>query len=203
MTERPILFSAPMVRAILEGRKTCTRRVLKPQPSIQATKIGPCRFTNSGLSEWTGETSCMCAEVKIPQQIGDKLWVREAWRVETGDRNHVAPRDLPSDTKILFDADADWKNNTRVGKLRPSMFMCRWMSRITLRVTSIKIERLRDISEADARAEGAWHWKDTWDQAQVIDDARDAFCHLWESINGPGSWDANPWVAAIGFEVVK
>jgi len=197
MTERPIIFSAPMVRAILDGRKTQTRRVLKPQP-VQAA--GP--FSD-----------VLIGGDRHPYRVGDTLWVREAFALG----HYYDDEDKPigdlrpfyaatMDVGRWYDPDADqWRDRPR---WRPSIHMPRWASRITLRVTDVRVERLQDISEQDAIAEGVlvgqlpgcFHsgigrldveWRST---------APHAFEHLWESINGPGTWDANPWVAAISFE---
>jgi hypothetical protein len=122
-----------------------------------------------------------------------RLWVREAWRTEAR-YDAMPPRDVPESAIVSYEADYDREPNDGCrGRYRPGMFLPRWASRITLRVTAVKVERLQDISEDDAIAEGC-----------VPDDrigpARFIFETLWASIHGPGSWDANPWVAALTFE---
>lgn len=212
MTEHPILFSGPMVRAILDGRKTQTRRVIKPQPPKEATSAGNYFTGTEGQTKkWTWLTGdprdCDTWEsiddFELPHFIGDRLWVRESgW-----ERPYVSERDLRdgADTwpKFAYDADdqyeVQWLKEARY-KRRPSIHMPRWASRITIEVTGVKVERLQDISEADAQAEGCIHHHDpSGDGMDVIE----AFSYLWQSINGPGSWDQNPWVAAYTFRRVK
>jgi hypothetical protein len=196
MAEKPILFSGPMVRAILEGRKTQTRRVLKPQPRSPALSDGywydadaPGRFDD-------GERAI------VAYLSGQRLWVREAWRVYC-EFDRMPPRDIPTGSHIQYIADnpiSPW-----LSRYRPPMFMPRWASRITLEVSDVKVERLQDISEADAIAEGALlPW--TGSPGTACDDTRDArseFAALWNSINGHGAWDDNPWVAAYSFRRIK
>lgn len=197
--EKPILFSAPMVRAILDGRKTMTRRVVKPQPEYfkqyphwrwkPSSKFGPFAIDHGDNPSIFGKY--------IP---GDVLWVRETW--------HPSAR-LGTEYEIEYRADearrtvdAGWEGPTpqidaAIGKgWRPSIFMPRWASRITLEITEVRVERLQEITEADARSEGADiigpdgdHW----------DCYRDAFTYLWGKINGEGSWESNPWVWALSF----
>jgi hypothetical protein len=170
MSERPILFNAPMVRAILNGSKTQTRRVAIPKRSIEP----------------------MTDECPYGQR-GDRLWVREAWTVNlTGDPKHGGPGTVP-----IYRAE----HPHAADRWRPSIHMPRWASRITLEITAVRVERLRNISEADARAEGV-----TRPVPMLDDDPStyvDAFGDLWASINGPGSWDANPWVWVIEFRRVE
>lgn len=186
MADRPILFSAPMIRAILEGRKSATRRVLKsgwaPENRIASLPDGP----NKGLRV-------------IPYATGDMLWVREAfsysWAVKDDpERRHYMPCWYWADGNPI---DGDWS------KPKPSIHMPRWASRITLRVTAVKVERLQDISEEDAKAEGCEEGYCTVDGIAEGWSAKSDFQRLWESIHGPGAWEANPWVAAISFERVK
>lgn len=208
MSERPILFSAPMVRAILAGHKTQTRRVLKRQPSA-GIRVSP--FSPSGLEDGHGRG------LSLPFYIGDTLWVREPWRAHA-EHEHRQPHNIPPSSPVQYLADeplSPWLSRTRT-----SSHMPRWASRIDLRVTGARIERLQDISEDEAMAEGIVSWHDDGRRphehigaVQCPDlrrdllssywgSAREAFRVLWEDINGPGSWDANPWVAAITFERV-
>jgi hypothetical protein len=175
MKERGILFSAPMVRALLDGSKTQTRRILKPNPNATETR------TPAGMVP-------LCPYGKV----GDRLWVREAWRT-VAEADALPPRDLAPAHRLWFEANSD--NQPGFGRLRPGMFMPRWASRITLEITGVRVERLQDISEADALAEGcaAKH------TADAEYNARKAYAVLWESINGGGSWDANPWVWVVEF----
>ena len=184
MKERPILFSAAMVRAILSNTKTQTRRVVKPQPTeLQSETGGPC-------------AGCGAVVNSRHRVGGTRLWVRETWAAPHA-YDHLPPRLIPQDARIHYAATED-----RGGLLwRPSIHMPRWASRITLEVTSVRVERLQDISEADALAEGV-----TEDGSLVTDLAGNdrggafaAFATLWEVINGADSWDDNPWVWAIEF----
>ncbi len=245
MKERPILFSGPMVRAILEGRKTQTRRIIGGRFHSQPVYIEPNEATGStGLwsyVEWDGrgepghyieesfepirERLLFTCPYGVP---GDRLWVRETWNT-WGTLDHIAPNALPKDTGIAYAADMEHPAQEACGKFRPSIFMPRWASRITLEVTGVRVERLQDISEADAVAEGV----DVGQRATLPGDERrlcvacggpknthigvvkacpqrssvyssltwkGGFHFLWESINGPGSWDANPWVWVIEFK---
>ncbi len=226
MADRPIIFSAPMVRALLDGRKTQTRRVLKPQPFMRdgydsifvGSPFGPLAY--AGMLE--SGTGCVCSPRYAP---GDRLWVREAWSagrglddlspatiaercVDAGYRHPWAP--------ILYEADGSWINCERGeegGKLRPSIHMPRWASRLTLLVTDVRVQRLQDISEADAVAEGC-AWSDVLKGftacPQLGDNrffsrrsARSSFEQLWGAVHDPATWNTNPWVAAVTFTVER
>lgn len=196
MSDRSILFSAPMVDALLAGRKTQTRRVLK--------LTGYRRFSEFGPSDTPGydwhfrrEDGCWCDfrhdHLPVHYKVGDRLWVREAWRT-----SKVADELKPSQmvgggyTPVWYENDRD--NCDVHGRYRHARHMPKWASRLTLTVTDVRVERLQDISEAGAIAEG-------WPAGLVfpIDWYRD----LWDSINGEGAWDANPWIAAISFSVIR
>ena len=207
--ERPILFSAPMVRAILSGTKTQTRRVVKLNRHYQIEErddgsLWPWMYDDDRASD-----SWLACPYGKP---GDRLWVREAWRTER-DFDHLPPRDLdPTMTATPVQYEAGPHADVLDGKLRPSMFMPRWASRITLEVTAVRVERLQDISEADAIAEGGtetmrgwWtheglQWNDPGPNHRFGATPIDSYRVLWESINGPNSWGANPWVWAINFK---
>lgn len=187
MKERPIIFSGPMVRAILDGRKTMTRRVVKPQPETA------CMISDS--------TASLCYPGmlwrKCPYGVpGDLLWVRETWATTEQAGVH------PSDAELLYRAtDPDWV--TWDGwRWSPSIFMPRWASRLTLRIMSVSVERVQEIPEADARAEG---FKDVVGKYARGDEARIWFAGRWDAINAASGhgWDANPWVWVVGFEVVR
>ena len=172
--ERPILFSGPMVRAILEGRKTQTRRVVRlPKDASPYAELhhidllGNAVFTDGSV-------------VRAFAQAGTRLWVRETWS-GTG-----------MDVVYKSDDLSSWR---QLSPWRPSIHMPRWASRITLEVTGVRVERLQDISEEDAKAEGVT-LKGT---SRYDGEARDAFESLWCSINGAESWDANPWVWCVSF----
>ena len=201
MKERPILFSAPMVRALLAGTKTQTRRIIKPQHLAFFNQDAAAM-----LSDWN--------ERPLPYgKPGDRLWVRETWRAELT-WNTTKPSEIPDEAALWYAADDQQRNNGRgtkfKGKLRSSIHMPRAASRITLEITSVRVERLQEISIEDAKAEGAWGPDDSIVQ-KVADyfgtdifsaNPRKAFQMLWESINGPDSWAANPWVWAIEFRRV-
>lgn len=195
MTERPILFSAPMVRAILKGRKTQTRRVLKPQPS---KPFGG--FFCDGMKWWTGDslTGEVIESLRIPYAVADRLWVREAFSGPWTSRD-MPPSRWSEHAWIWYWADGsppdgDWT------KPKPSIHMPRRFSRITLEVTEVRVQQLQDISDEDAQAEGCIHHHDPAGDGQNI---IEQFSYLWQSIHGSGSWVANPWVAAITFRRVE
>lgn len=221
MKEHPILFSAPMVRAILEGRKTQTRRVLKPQPTEDhGTQFSVGEFYTIfvarngdempgeevfGVTNYDGDYA---APLIAP---GDRLWVRETWRYarEPHCRCPQASMADPCDRwkagegcesvkgKVLYRADGE----IATGRWRPSIHMPRWASRITLEVTGVKVERLQDISAADVIAEGVCT-RDGYPIREVVAGPHEPFAVLWEIINGPGAWEQNPWVAAYTFKVL-
>jgi hypothetical protein len=208
--ERPILFSGPMVRAILSGAKTQTRRIVKPQPKHDQFEL--CNFAKSkvardgtsypaederfGICDVDGEWSIECRH----GQSGDRLWVRETFFCVTGEPG-------PIDCRYQADyAIGDFK-----GLWKPSIHMPRWASRITLEITGVRVERLNEISEADAMAEGIhkfhslelYGYDPNGTPGQMVGGtAIEAYALLWESINGPGSWAANPWVWVIEFAKV-
>ena len=209
MTEHPILFSAPMVRAFLADRKTQTRRLLKPQPGGFP---GPCLYGPSGLGVWTGDPNkgssfCTCVPIPLRWKRGDTLWVREAhYLTDNGDYEQVVYAADDDGVRAHFLAldglPRDFSSVVLAGhkKLRPSIHMPRWASRITLLVTDVRVQRLQDISEDDARAEGVEQETCGLRTESERDWGRCKFGDLWESINGAGWWNANPWVAAITFE---
>lgn len=212
MKEHPILFTDPMVRAILSGAKTQTRRVVKPQPVPGGIGyFGPgIPFIRTGSSD-----------VRCPYgQPGDRLWVREAFALSVIDPDGPSPEDDPENYDVIYRADPElpgggWTDSG--GKeipppWKPSIHMPRWACRLELGIAGIRVERLNDISEADAKAEGAQPLCIASDisaaEIALLDlpmferdnPYRNGFSTLWESINGPGSWDANPWVWVIEFK---
>ncbi|SHL40894.1 hypothetical protein SAMN05216428_102310 [Nitrosospira sp. Nsp11] len=215
MKERPILFSAPMVQALLDGRKTQTRRVVKlrGKDGVQATHDcwryletdsltgNQADRRNGGMHLWQHRTDiARLIEERCPYgQPGDRLWVRETHLRATADEIH-------------FRADGDFPEGAAkmLGGWRPSIFMPRKFSRILLEITAVRAERLQDISEADCYAEGVEHdhseidhiyWVgDYFGEIQTLESAVACYKILWETINGAGSWDANPFVWAIEFK---
>lgn len=206
--ERPILFSTPMVRAILDGSKTQTRRVVKPwEPNYptSAPKALPTDF--SMLPDGTPfRAACPYG------QPGDRLWVRETFQGPMWEEGTWDPdTDYHKPEFCEYRADGgpmpeyvDFEDNLHQG-WKPSIHMPRWASRITLEVTGVRVERLQDISARDAIAEGvkptsdgAFHIEE--DQYRAPDPA-ECYARLWEAINGPGSWDANRWVWVVEFNL--
>ena len=210
MKYRPILFSTPMVRALLAGTKTQTRRIVKPQPLWVADPSVPFRTPDADPK---GIIRCPYG------QPGDRLWVRETWRAHKA-FDIAAPNELPKIDGLHYEADEKprfWD----YGKLRPSIHMPRWVSRITLEITGVRCERLHEISEADAINEGIevcgvggwrnylWHgepdapaktvegWPHQFSNYHL--DPVGSYSSLWERINGPNSWAANPWVWVVSF----
>lgn len=192
MKERPILFSAPMVRAILAGTKTQTRRIVKKQFAGTARIVGDCvAFIDNGRRAGPDQ--------RCPYgQPGDRLWVRETWA--SNSRGDI----------LYYRADcqqrgADWVmslgegSELCIGRWQPSIHMPRWASRITLEITGVRVERLQDISEQDAMAEGAEPYRLPCRPQREALRHVDGFHTLWESINGPGSWERNPLVRVVEF----
>ncbi|KFJ12764.1 hypothetical protein DR66_4065 [Delftia acidovorans] len=216
MKERPILFSAPMVRALLAGTKTQTRRAAKVESTLGIDSILAPRHAGSHAATYLLPDQAAEAAACCPYgQPGDRLWVREAFRFP-GSLGHLSPsvcgdRALDAGYRTpwaptQFEADGsrtgEWRGfdtppeKTKPGKLRPGIHMPRWASRITLRITGVRVERLQDISEADALAEGVPHSLNLPGGRF----ARENFEHLWWTINGDGSWESNPWVWVVEFE---
>lgn len=199
MSERPIIFSAPMVRAILDGRKTQTRRICKPIMAWEKQHVREARFWNGGWHEFFIGADIPYAELVCRHgRRGDRLWVRENFAFVGG-----------GDPGLLL-CQADWQETAKLHKCdnadkpprwKPSIHMPRWASRITLEITGIRVERLQDISENDAVAEGVEFWTPTVD-VDPVPSPRPAYRLLWESINGAGSWGLNPWVFVIEFKRV-
>ena len=207
--ERPILFNGQMVRAILEGRKTQTRRIINVNDAgvsdfHTVKKHGGFTLTGElepGVFQWdcgSVFTQIRCCHGKP----GDRLWVREGiyssrsgWRYDA-DQQVVDPG--LSHIKEFVAWNASQKRNHI-----PSIHMPRWASRITLEVESVRVERLQDISEGDAMAEGC-RLAAALHDCKCVEACgmsfRGGYAKLWESINGPGSWDANPWVWVITFK---
>lgn len=204
--ERPILFSAPMVRAILDGRKTVTRRVCKPQPSANAHTT--CASGNPMGAWWeTGKDINRCPH----GQPGDRLWVRETWycdHFEVMRGPYLKPDDLDigealDDGTLVYAADGLTPYEADQPIWKPSIHMPRWACRILLEITAVRVERLQDISRADIRAEGL-QCPPELASDDVSPNYRDwypaAWRELWESTGG--DWNANPWVWVVEFKRV-
>lgn len=202
--ERPILFSEPMVRALLAGSKTQTRRVAKAALLEDGSEFRDDDGWPLRYDEGTHTELRAASPYGLP---GDRLWVREAWRTVAG-ADDIPPRDLMN-VEAFTHYEADSANPAGMGKLRPGMFMPRWASRILLEVTGVRVERLQDISEADARAEGIEEranagrdparWRVYGHADRYTSDPVESYRSLWESINGAGSWDPNIWVWVVEF----
>lgn len=231
--EHPILFSAPMVRAILEDRKTVTRRAVKVQPRSKADigsyGIGQPFIRNPDVSK--ANPACPYG------QPGDRLWVREAFGLQVrhyggGTGEHIVYRATNPDAIYCKSAEG----REYPVKWKPSIHMPRHSSRILLEITAVRVQRLQDISDEQAQAEGCfftdygrkcghggngwtdvsscpapevhhprrdgWMWDKTTSSSQCLGAPRWAFANLWNSVNGPDAWDANPWVWVVEFKRV-
>ena len=182
-TERPMLFSAPMVRALLAGTKTQTRRVVKARKD-------PDYGCHMAPGEIAGdEHSARLCPYGRP---GDRLWVRETWATSALCRP-------PINDPFIYAADLGPTGVMKwAARWRPSIHMPRIASRITLEVTGVRVERLQDISRGDAMAEGC-----PFANMAAGPDPRDWYRDLWDQINGAGAWTANPWVWVVEFKRVE
>lgn len=194
--ERPIIFSGPMVRAIRDGRKTQTRRIIKPHPVDVVTFL---TRDNSPTGEYglCFHPRVVSKRMQCPYGVpGDRLWVRETWAYRYNDDG--AP---VSPTQYLYAATDSWD-----GRRVPSIHMPRCASRVLLEITDVRAQRVQEISEEDAIAEGVSCAGGIWFGAGEPREApRAAFAALWDSINAKRGfgWVVNPWVWAISFKVVE
>jgi hypothetical protein len=197
--ERPILMSAPMVRACLDGPKTQTRRIVKLPRGAQIENDAP-EWANFGDRPlwwpWIEDSEDGDGFLPCPYgQPGDRLWVRETWaHVPTEEGMGYIYR---ADGESAFDCIREGWDFT--GPWKPSIFCPRAASRITLEITGVRVERLLDITADDCRAEGHPQRAELSQEAQD-DAARDWYMDLWISLNGKASCDANPWVWVIEFK---
>lgn len=241
MRERPIIFNADMVRAVLDGRKTQTRRIIKVQP--ESNQLGLLRITDStkrndiGKYHWaesnaTGNHARSKLFACPFGAVGDHLWVKETWSVVSHafdddglmidyvpDRPAIAVHEKPFGNgyysgHAIYAADGGFTWGDDDGCVdgrscwKPSIHMPRWASRITLEITGVSVERLWDITEDDAKAEGctfeALRFKPgTREVEEMGHTAVYQFGGLWQSIYGDDSWQANPWVWVIEFKRVE
>lgn len=220
MTDRPIIFSAPMIRALLDGRKTQTRRLLPaahPQlPHHNQIRMDALAFDPAKPEAWywDGVHDRVGASYPLRYASGDRLWLREAWR-SASCYDDLAPSAMGGEEPVRYEADASWQTwgwgapLRSHGRLRQGIHMPRWASRLTLTVTDVRVQRLQDITEADALAEGVGpvvpiegrpdlQWVKVKEGVAAPDYA---FRLLWNSIHGPDAWAANPWVCALTFTV--
>lgn len=215
MTDRPLLFSAAMVRALLEGQKTQTRRVLKPIHGIGDPK----NLAEEGVGDYSGQHNdpkswgwpCFedggDASLDLWPELsgykkGDRLWVKETW-LTCPSYDNVKPTLLSKDVPLHYLADDLfflWNDRDAEchGKNRVSIHMPRWASRLTLYVTEVRVQRLQDINRGDAMAEGC-----PSPNMAAGPDPRDWYRDLWNQLNGEGAWERNPWVVAITFTVLQ
>lgn len=219
--DKPILFSAPMVRALLDGRKMQTRRLLKSEPTELID--GFHKDLISGVEYYSIDHSTghfVLPAKAVAFRPGDRLWCREAWRT-TGAFEDLAPSVMNgSAIRIRYEADGfiDERgksfNHFHPGRLRASIHMPRWASRLTLVVNDVRVERLKEISRDDAIAEGLMKVPAPqlavemgcnygFDGSNLYGSPISAYAALWDHINGPGAWAANPWVAVYSFDVIQ
>jgi hypothetical protein len=190
MKSRPIMFSTPMVEALLRGTKTQTRRIIKTQPV--ESEFGKVLYKNRELTLNSLKNYCPYGEP------GDELWVKETYQIIEGNR-------------YIYKADPlIWS-----GKWKPSLFMPKTASRITLKITQVRVEKLFDISMLDADREGVFNierddpdscchnYTDYLNKYCCYDSPIDSFHSLWQSINGTKSWKTNPWLWVLNFEIIK
>lgn len=227
MKERPILFQGAMVRAILKGSKTQTRRIVKPAPPSNTVAMGRWQDPGPEPAYWAfmrdgpaepdhpfGGAELHGEPWRCPYgQPGDRLWVRETWaivpRTAYARSDGVQQTLRPDDDHDAVIYRAGWDRSDSGFRWRPSIHMPRWASRITLEITGVRVERLQDISEADAIAEGIEPDVQPGDSVPLWRNYRTgnttaspaySYESLWESINGPGSWDDNPFVWVVEFK---
>ena len=203
MTERPIPFRDWEVRAILAGSKTQTRRVMKPAKAKRPKR-------------WLIDDAAVNGLVCPYGAPGDLLWVREAcWAESVGEGGDGVRYAADHAWRIIentqeaseawcqliqYGGDDGHDNQSNIGRRVPSIHMPRWASRITLRITDVRVQRLQDISEGDARAAG---WPGPFTETGFpIASPLAWFANVWTNINGSGAWDDNPWVWALSFERV-
>ena len=202
MKERPILFSAQMVRAILDGRKTQTRRIVnKPIPvghKFHGWIIESTDKKRDGCAAWSIGDDALAYDLIVAKcpygKPGDRLWVRETFLQDT--------------EGFIYRADGDFEGNAKIlGGWRPSIHMPRSASRILLEITGVRVERLQDISECDAKAEGSYVCD--YFGRRLLDQSSNQGCYkwgyrsIWESLNGSGSWHLNPFVWVVEFRTLE
>lgn len=224
MRELPILMNGPMVRAVLEGRKTVTRRICRDQPHVSAGTDGVAWPDGKGTDTitWGGAPGCYLD--RSPYHVGDLLWVRETFLREPHPSDlgmtremipHIWDMACAAAGTIHFRADEshDWVADGR--RWTPSIHMPRWASRITLEVIGVRVELLQSISDEQCIAEGIERdqtYPTLWRRGRLEGDQNTvnvtgfpklAFRSIWEAINGPANWKANPWVWVVEFKRIE
>lgn len=227
-TTKPILFSGPMVRALLGGRKTQTRRLIKPQPvtpedfagHVRCAYIEPHTYLEMfGAHRQIGGGSIPAMrQTALRYGFGNLLWVREAWCPANSDngpvlcfaadlhRRYLVDESYPVDYGRFPAGRAAWtpwaadveRGTTKAW--RPGIHLPRWASRLTLEVTDVRVQRLQEISKPDVIAEGVTE-REGQPLADVVCGWHEPYAKLWDAINGAGAWDANPWIVALTFKV--
>ncbi|MGP5284227.1 hypothetical protein ACTXNJ_23945 [Pseudomonas helleri] len=206
--ERQILFLAPMVRAILEGRKTVTRRPVKATKAhadgFMMLDHGKGWRPYNAFGDFASDHEGMEYPIACPYgKLGDRLWVRETCFINDY-REASVPEQERADCEIHYRADGipDFEGEEELIRWRPSIHMPRWASRILLEVTDVRVERLQDITEEQALAEGIKKHSDggyhVEDGKHFSDSPVESFACLWSSVGG--DWDANPWVWCVSFK---
>lgn len=209
MADKPITFSAPMVRALLAGTKTQTRRLVS-KPEYYGCPTGDCPHDY--------QAECNAAMAGLVYEIarfkaGDRVYVREHWKT-TPAYDDLSPSEMGGEEPLRYladDATFNWAeaDGVAVGRHRQAMHMPRWASRMWLEITDVRVQRLQDISEADCVAEGIQHVTTTasgefyqnFQNPQCPLMAYGAYHSLWDHINGEGAWADNPWIVAYTFKV--
>jgi len=219
MADRGVLFSAPMILTLLAGRKTQTRRLAK---EVEMAKVREGDIIISWPADQVQRTG---AAFRPAYLVGDRLWVREDWSIHAA-FDGIRASDVKAGSMLYTRADGIWHNAGDVvgepfGRRRASMHMPRKLSRITLNVTDVRVERLQSISETDAQAEGlyvasvfgpgaldagkpaSWQPYDGWDDGRLYSTGKEAYAALWDSLQPREGerWQDNPWVAAYSFDV--
>lgn len=247
MSDKGIIFAAPMVCALLDGRKTQTRRLLKLPTK---THSGGPIYERPGMGGWAATTvggdgsfyidkasgkrvypaeraaiwhQTTGACVAAPYAVGDRLYVRESWRVDAH-YDDLKPSDLGGEEGVRYEADGAFGSWTfgprKPGRIRPGMFMPRWASRLTLTITDVRVQRLQQCSEEDAIAEGVERNDDprgtAWKSYETCPDGSPhphavvpnrspltSYRELWDSLHTKDGerWQDNPWVVAVSFDV--
>ncbi|MHB0550416.1 hypothetical protein [Escherichia coli] len=227
MKEHGIIFNTEMIRAILDGRKTQTRRIIKSVPTthnFHGWIMSSTCAKDEGKAVWAiGDSPLLKDPIRLNcplGKIGDRLWVRETWQgplvdYENSNKLYKDPEPFQTIKNCVYKADGDAcpeyfdaDDNLRYG-WKSSAQMPRWASRILLEITDIRVERLQNIREEDAVAEGVaplhggyWkHYQPGWTQHQLS--ARGSFVTLWNSINGEDAWYKNPWMWVVEFKNVS
>lgn len=213
MKSRPILFSGPMICALIAGKKTQTRRMLNPPPVHGVSRGQPIVLWGTPTQKTTNKDVWLA---RCPYGVpGDLLIVREAWRFAgwcpaeysgLGGKGMAVDIEYAADKAKRTVLHPAFDIDTIHTSPRPSIHMFRWASRLTLEITDVRVERLQEISAADAVAEGITPAPGSWwsgAEGQVATSPEAAYALLWNSINGPESWNANPWCWAVSFRCIR